>query len=414
MKKNYILIILICLIGFFAGYVNADPYYGSSGLSDSACMAFSDVFKTITRSEGSYYYKYCYRAACDTSDNKYHLANMVYNSGYRCQNGNATPFTQVSSNGCSAYSGTSCSGNRATYCTKVVFVDCTKLSSGGNYNDPQATTTTKKVTTTTTKATTTTTTTKKKVTTTKKATTTKKVTTTTTTKATTTTTTTTTTKPTTTTEAIDMSNTKIKSIKIGDLSLDVNDDINEYSVQLPFGLEEVEVSVKLDDPEAKYEVAGNTEMPDEDTKIVITVTARDESKRIVNINVSRYYVPSSDCSLMNIHIEDYPLDFSKNKFDYKLKVNKEISSLDLEAIVKDTEHAKFEIKGNEKLKNNSEISILVTAEDGTECTYKIKIKKGSDAWKYILIIVLLIGIIGTGAYFLQKNLRKSKGKYKYE
>ena len=48
--------------------------------------------------------------------------------------------------------------------------------------------------------------------------------------------------------------------------------------------------------------------------------------------------------------------------------------------------AKYKILGNHDLKNNSVIRILVTAEDGTNSTYQIKITKDNSAPSSILFI----------------------------
>ena len=76
--------------------------------------------------------------------------------------------------------------------------------------------------------------------------------------------------------------------------------------------------------------------------------------------------------------------------------------------------ATYEIRGNENLKNKSVIDIVVLSADGNECNYQIKVKKNSNTWKYVLLILLLIGALATAVYFLYKYLKKSKGKYKYE
>ena len=68
----------------------------------------------------------------------------------------------------------------------------------------------------------------------------------------------------------------------------------------------------------------------------------------------------------------------------------------------------------ENLKNKSVIDIVVLSADGNECNYQIKVRKNSNTWKYVLLILLLIGALATAVYFLYKYLKKSKGKYKYE
>lgn len=407
-KKINLCILLILSLFIFSGNVGSAPT-ASSNLDYSTCIAFSDVFKTISTTQGEYYYKYCYRATC--SNGVYNKANMVANSGYRCQNGNGTPYTKVTGDGCSSYSGT-CSTRNSTYCTKVTYIDCNRKKDGSDFN-----TTTKRTTTTTKKTTTKKTTTTTKRTTTRKTTTRKtttKKTTTTTKRVTTTKETTTTTKTTTTTTVVKSNNTNIKLIQIGKEKTEIDNSKDTFTVKVPFGVENVDVKVTLEDKNAKYTVNGNNMMPEENHSIIITVIAEDGTKRVVTLNVERYVAKSSECRLANIYTEDYAIDFSKNVYQYTLKLPKNVTSLDLETVLVDEEKATYEIEGNSKLQNKSKIKIIILAEDGMECIYTIKIKKSSNTWKYIVLIILLLGALGTAVYFLFKYLKKSKGKYKYE
>lgn len=390
------LLIVILSLFMFCPKVTASVPTASSNISYSQCLAFSDAFRTISDAMGgTYYYKWCYRATC--SYGVYNKANMVANYGYRCQNGNGTPYTNVTSDGCKSYSG-SCNTSNSTYCTKVTYIDCNRTSSGAPYQG--GTTTTKKTTTTTTTA-------RISKTTTKKTTTTKRTTTKKTTTIPTSTTSTTTARPI-------SNNTNIKNLTINKTEIGYKNSKDTYTIKLPYDVSSVDVFVELEDERSTYEVTGNSEMPNEEHQIKIVVTAESGEKRTVTINVKRYTTESNDCNLANIYIEDYSLDFSKNVYDYKLKLPKNVTSLDLEVVVSDEENATYEIQGNEKLKNNSKVVIEVKAEDGTLCYYTIKIKKSSNAWKYIVLIVLLLGALITASVFLYRYLKKSKGKYKYE
>ena len=403
MKKLclFMCMLLSCLL--ITPKVDAAPT-GTSGLLIQECLAFADVFKTISTSTGSYYYKYCYRASC--SSGVYNRANMVSNSGYRCQNGNYSPYTSISSDGCRNFSG-SCNTKNSTYCTRVVFIDCNKNNDGSKYEieTTRATTTTKKKTTTTKKRTTT-----KRKTTSRRTYSTKKRT---TTKRTTTKNIITTTKVTTTTTRALSSETGIKKIVIDGEPIEKPTRL-EYEVGIPYGVTDVSVKVTLVDDNAKYMVTGNTGMTDEDGhQIKILVTAEDGTQATTVFNIKRYVKKSSNCNLANIYSEDYSIDFSKNTYEYTIKVAKDVKEISLEAVESESTQL-IDIKGNENLKHKSEIKILVTAEDGTECTYVLKIRKSNNTWKYILLIIILVGVLGTSIYFFYKYMKKSKGRYKYE
>ena len=398
MKKSLIFIIGIFM--FVSSTVFAAPT-GSSNISFGECYRFADGFKTIGTNEGSYYYKYCYRATCG-SDSKYTLDPMTSIATYRCQNGNYEPYSQITSDGCSKYSGT-CKTGSNPYCTRVEFVDCNRKKDGSVYQNGGSGTTTKPTTPSNNKTTTTTranssggnktTTTSRRVTTTGF---------------------TAPTHTTTTTLPQISSNNNIKSIKINGQDVRYKQDKSEYSVKLPYDMTDIEFTVELESKRATYQVIGNTNMPNEDTVVKVIVTAENGDTREVNFNITRYSVETSDCTLANIFIEDYSIEFSKNKYDYTLTLPKNVKYLDMVVVPTQEQSATYEIRGNENLKNKSVIDIVVLSADGSECNYQIKIRKTSNTWKYVLLIILLIGVLVTAFYFLYKYLKKSKGKYKYE
>lgn len=398
MKKSLIFIIGVFM--FVSSTVLAAPT-GSSNISFGECYRFADGFKTIGTNEGSYYYKYCYRATCE-SDSKYSLDPMTSIATYRCQNGNYEPYSQITSDGCSKYSGT-CKTGSNPYCTRVEFVDCNRKKDGSAYQNGGSVTPTQPQNNTTTKPSNNKTTTK--VNGGKKTTTTRRIPTTGFTAPQ---------KTTTTTAPEISSNNNIKNIKINGQDVRYKQDKTDYSVKLPYDMTEIDVTVELESKRATYQVIGNTNMPNEDTLVKVIVTAENGDTREVNFNITRYSVETSDCTLANIYIEDYSIEFSKNKYDYTLTLPKNVKSLDIVVVPTQELSATYEIRGNENLKNKSVIDIVVLSADGNECNYQIKVRKNSNTWKYVLLILLLIGALTTAVYFLYKYLKKSKGKYKYE
>lgn len=406
--------------------------YGPQGLDSTdyaTCISRADGFKTITLSEGSYYYTYCYRATC--SHNVYNLANMVSTYGYTCQNGNKNFYLRLTSDGCHYYSG-SCGTTNSTYCTKVWYIDCNRTST----NQPYTTKTTTRITSSrlTTKPTTrstlrpTTKSTTKKITTTKKKTTSKKTTTrkpTTTSRNTGTAIITPTTDPTSTsttnitlpTSAHNAKSTDVKSISINGHKINVTNDKNLYNIKIKEGINNVDVDVELQYETSTYTVKNNENIPDDIPKegidITIEIVGSDTEKREITINVKRQDSESSDCQLSSIYHSEYFVDFSKNIMDYSLKIPKNVKTLNPE-IEAGNDEQEIVVKGDENLKNNSRIEIEVTAGDGTVCTYTITIKKESNTWKYVLMILILIVILAVAGILLMRYLKKSKGTYQYE
>lgn len=400
MKKIslFVLIISMMLIGT---NVNAAVPVASNNLDYTKCISFAEGFKTINAlngARGDYYYKSCYRYSC--AYGVYNRANMTSSSGYRCNNGNGNPYVNVSSSGCKNYTGT-CNTTNVYYCTTVEYIDCQKNADGTPYAQEVKTTTVITPTKPTTKKPTTKRPTTKNTTTTRK-----------TTKKTTQTTTESTT--TTTAEPKKSNNTDLKRLSIFETEIKVDNKKSNYTIKAPYDITSLDIVAEPADEKATVEITGNENLPNEESKVNINITAEDGTKKTVTITVKRYNGENNDCTLANIFIEDYPLDFDKNTLDYTLKLPKSTKSLDLEVIPTDELNAKYEIKGNEKLKDNSKIEIIVVAQDGTKCNYTIKVKKANNTWKYIILIILLIAALITSSYFLYKYLKKSKGRYKYE
>ncbi|MCR5224007.1 MAG: hypothetical protein K6C11_02555 [Bacilli bacterium] len=400
MKRIKYLLLLLLMPAFVSAYT------GSSGMTVYECRAFADLYTNI---KTSYEYKYCYRAACSTTG-KWNLGNMTGMSGYRCTNGNAEPFTEWKSDGCTNFSG-SCQVNSGIYCTRVQNIDCTRKKDGSPYNTVGTTTTAysgggqRPVVT----ANTTTSGTKK---TTKRtgAGTTKVIIPVTTTEAATEAT-----RPVVQTEPAKSNNLNINSITINGTDIKYRNGYDEYTIKLPYGVADLDIIVDTEDEKTVTYIEGAYDMPDTDTDIAVNVTAEDGSTKTIKIHVVRYTGESDDCNIANIAITDYELNnFDKNNYQYNLRVARKTKSLYMEIIPSDPLHATVEVLGNNNLANNSTITINVKAENGTLCTYHITVKKSSGLWIPVLITIVVLAILITAGIFIYRYIKRSKDMYKYE
>lgn len=84
---------------------------------------------------------------------------------------------------------------------------------------------------------------------------------------------------------------------------------------------------------------------------------------------------SSNANLSNIKISNLDFEFKKDTLEYNLEVKNDIENIKIEATSEDNK-AKVEGIGEQKLVvGENTINLKVTAEDGTEKTYTIKIKR---------------------------------------
>ena len=108
----------------------------------------------------------------------------------------------------------------------------------------------------------------------------------------------------------------------------------------------------------------------------MVIKTKPKSKSIYLIHITRKKKLSNDSTLKSIIIKNYVLSFSQKKYKYQLEIQKE-NKLDIQ-VIPNNDLAKYKVIGNENLKNNSQIKIIVTAEDKTTTTYQINIKKEQE------------------------------------
>lgn len=409
MKKFKYFIFLFVMM--FTCLLNAKAVvYGSDEAARAACNA--DVHSAdLSSTTGKVTTRSCVQNFCSTATftYEYYSIRIVAATGV-CANGNRSPYKTVTyglvrSGSCNGIADKKYTNMDTTY-------DCSRTADGKTYQKATTTTTTKKNTTQAPKPTAPNPTTKK--TGTNGTSVISRESTTTSSRVTTPGESTTSSTTTTTTQVL-TSDASIKRITINDkFDLGYSDDKNEYAIKVPYSMVEFNVYVETGDPNASVEISGNNDITSEGGTINIKVTSSDSTNtNEVKINVTRYTKEEGDCSLGQLLIKDYTFDFSPSKEQYTLKLLNNDKSLEIDAVPTNPSSI-LTINGNEKLKNNSKIEILVEAVDGTTCTYLITTKKSSKLLLYLLIIV----IIGVAIFFAVKKLiaytTKGKNRYRYE
>lgn len=131
--------------------------------------------------------------------------------------------------------------------------------------------------------------------------------------------------------------------------------------------------------EIKFKSIESVLTSDEDTnykndiskKITYIISKKVEEK----VSNSNSNIPKSDNNyLKDLIIDNYNINFNKDKNSYDIKLEDNINKLDIKCILED-ESATYEIKGNENLKDNNHVYINVISASGLKNTYVINIKK---------------------------------------
>ena len=201
-------------------------------------------------------------------------------------------------------------------------------------------------------------------------------------------------------------NSLLKELKINDKDITLSDDIFNYKSSVTNEIESLKVVAISKSDKAKVEISGEKNLKVGENVVNIIVTAEDGTVSNYEVIVTRKEENielSSDSSLRFFIVGDYEIDFKSNVYEYDLKIKNE-KKLDIAYYATD-ENADVVIKGNENLKNNSIISIIVTAEDGTKSEYNIVIKKSNHLPIIIIASLLLISLI---TFIIIRILHKKK------
>ena len=208
------------------------------------------------------------------------------------------------------------------------------------------------------------------------------------------------------------SNNDIVNVKPSTGSFDKpwNKDVLEYTLYVDSWVNSITLEGLLGDKYAKtfgfreYLLTGDV------TVITLSVVAENGEIKTYKITVKKVYPKSSNNYLSNLEIEGYDIDFNKNNLEYKIKVDSSVNSLNITASAEDA-NARVVIYGNDNFKEGENtVTIVVTAEDGSERTYKILVDKESkksveetnksedeennQLEKTVVIILIILVIVG--------------------
>lgn len=155
--------------------------------------------------------------------------------------------------------------------------------------------------------------------------------------------------------------------------------VTNYTASVPFTVSSVSVNAVADHNGAKVSVNNTQLTAGATTAVKITVTAEKGNTKTYTVSVTRAqdpnYVPSSNANLVKLGVEGYTLSpvFSPEVTQYYVWLPYETELVNLYAQVQDVK-ADVQFEGDAKIlvpAQGNDISVLVTAEDGTQKVYVI-------------------------------------------
>lgn len=192
-------------------------------------------------------------------------------------------------------------------------------------------------------------------------------------------------------------NSLLKELSINGKPIKLSDSTFAYKYTVLYEIDSLKIATKTESNKAKVTINGDNNLQVGKNAVTITVTAEDGSSTMYVVTVTRKQEEeelSSDSTLNSVTIDKYDLKFDPKKYSYVLNIKNDKSlNISYEA---NNSNSNVIIAGNEDLENNSVISIIVTAEDGTTSKYTIAIKKKSSPVAIVLTLFVILLLIGSG------------------
>lgn len=158
--------------------------------------------------------------------------------------------------------------------------------------------------------------------------------------------------------------------------------ITDYVLAVDSNKEKIKIDAVTDDPNAKAEIIGDTNLKAGVNNFEIKVTAEDgKTTNSYFLHVTRGDVNKANANLKNIEIEGLKLnpEFNQKDTNYLVEYNGYVEKLNITA-TPENDKAKVEILDNDNFSSTIHIvTIKVTAEDGiTTKEYKLTAKKAGE------------------------------------
>lgn len=169
--------------------------------------------------------------------------------------------------------------------------------------------------------------------------------------------------------------------------------------------EDVSIQAITNNEKATYKVKGYSDLSIGNNRVIIEVTAEDGTIKDYDININREIVLSTDTGI-KVFVNQEKVNF--NELKATVYVSSSTKDISIDYTLSD-EKSKVEINEIDELKTgDNDLEIKVTAEDGSNQIYKIKIHKYSKIEEIISTILAfsIVGGMSYGIYFIIKKILK--------
>jgi len=202
------------------------------------------------------------------------------------------------------------------------------------------------------------------------------------------------------------SDSTLKEIKLSEGKIDFKTDVLEYKINVEYDVNTFKIDALPTDVKSKVNITGDEKLKVGENTFTITVEAENGKITTYIVKVTRKeegYKLSTNNYIKSLTIKNHSIDFDKKTYKYTIKTKEK--KLDI-SVTLDDRKSEYKISGNKNLKNGSKVLIKVIAEDGSNRTYILNIKKSNNALIITLIIVITIITGGAITFILLKRKKK--------
>ena len=202
----------------------------------------------------------------------------------------------------------------------------------------------------------------------------------------------------------------LKSLEVNLGEINFKPDKLNYNLSVEYKKQKIKIDAKAKSDKAKVTIDGDTNLKVGKNVFKVNVLAENGAKVTYTITVTRKKegeTLSSNNYIKSLKVDGKNIDFKKTVSNYTIETTND--RLDISLKLED-KNASYQTLGNSNLKNNSEVRIRVTAENGDIRDYVLLIKKTSNV--LIIAIIVLVTIITIGLMYLVINNMKKKRKNK--
>ena len=179
-------------------------------------------------------------------------------------------------------------------------------------------------------------------------------------------------------------NANLNSLSVSGCNIGFNGGTS-YSCNVDSNVTSVSVSASAQDGGARVSGTGNKSLSYGGNRIVVTVTAPAGNKKDYVINVNRKDDRSGNNNLSSLSVGDGSLSpgFNSNTTEYSISVPYSVTSLNIKYSAQDGKSKVSVGNNNLEAEATTNVTITVTAENGSTKTYTIKATRGKDPNKVL-------------------------------